>query len=331
MRTNSKFILMFFILAVLIFVWINLALAQEAEYTVSFYTAGLEIDSKTVQGNQTMELPDPPEREGYIFAGWYTSESEGQYNAFDPTQEINSDLNLYAQWIAEDHVNIIESTSADKTVELGYSDSSGIEIRSMEDNSIVEAEELEAGVLDYPVYKDLNKNGKLDPYEDWRLSVDQRTADYVTVETKTLPVGQLGSEYSAKIRTKEPANLELVDGNLPAGLEFENGVLAGTPVEKTDKYGEQLKLRAAAAGKLDRVFRITLVVNETGPVNLADPNELSILINLAQVENAGNYTDQEWDELNEALRNAKAVYENAAELEQIDLDRAAERLEKIIK
>jgi len=177
MRTNSKFILMFFILAVLIFVWINLALAQEAEYTVSFYTAGLEIDSKTVQGNQTMELPDPPEREGYIFAGWYTSESEGQYNAFDPTQEINSDLNLYAQWIAEDHVNIIESTSADKTVELGYSDSSGIEIRSMEDNSIVEAEELEAGVLDYPVYKDLNKNGKLDPYEDWRLSVDQRTAD----------------------------------------------------------------------------------------------------------------------------------------------------------
>ncbi|RAK11696.1 putative repeat protein (TIGR02543 family) [Halanaerobium saccharolyticum] len=1015
MRTNSKLILIFFILAVLVFVWMNNSLAQDSEYKITFYTSGLEIDSKIVQRNQTIELPDPPEREGYVFAGWYTSESEEQYNAFDPTQEINSDLNLYAQWIAEDHVNIIESTSADKTVELGYSDSSGIEIRSMDDNSIVEAEELETGTLDYPVYKDLNKNGKLDPYEDWRLSVDERTADlasqmsyqeiaglmlysshqtswensmptqaqvtflanddlrhvlmagevpaevaapwnnniqaiseklglgipannssdprhsaavgveyysdntgtislwpnslglaatfdpelvkefaqiaskeyralgistalspqidiateprwnrtngtfgedpklaadmteayvsgfqgtfadgeltgwgydsvnammkhwpgggageggrdahsdfgkysvfpgnnfdahtipfvdgglvgengdttmatavmpyytisynvdpsgkdlsnayseyiisdllrdkynfdgvictdwgvdggrgwgpaiepldtaarskllieagvnqfggrntsryileavelaeeegteeefrdhmefaavrllknifrtglfenpyldekessdlvgneefvekgyeaqlksiimlknkndllplaedtaiyipqhegeyifkgaendftvvdsseeadlavvtmnspqspieppigwamfgggwspgekapydfeeypydhgyypltlqyseytaveardvsiagdyrniteiegtasskylnrsyknrkmtatnfgqyqqlldtkkamgdkpvitvinldnpmifkevdpladaillrftasdnavldilsgreepsgllplqmpedmaevenqaedlprdmevyqdsagnyydfafgldwdgviddhrvekyrreplkkpqtaensnttadYVTVETKTLPMGQLGSEYSAKIKTKEPANLELISGDLPAGFEFENGVLAGTPVEKTDKYGEQLKLRAAAAGKLDRVFRITLVVNETGPVNLADPNQLSILINLAQAENAGNYTDQEWEELNEALRNAKAVYQNAAELEQVDLDRAAERLERIIK
>jgi beta-glucosidase len=37
-------------------------------------------------------------------------------------------------------------------------------------------------------FRDLNKNGKLDPYEDWRLPIDQRVADLVakmTVEEKT--------------------------------------------------------------------------------------------------------------------------------------------------
>jgi len=37
-------------------------------------------------------------------------------------------------------------------------------------------------------FRDLNKNGSLDPYEDWRLPVEQRVADLVsrmTLEEKT--------------------------------------------------------------------------------------------------------------------------------------------------
>ena len=44
---------------------------------------------------------------------------------------------------------------------LGYSPSSGV--------SILTVKRL--------AFKDLNRNGKLDPYEDWRLSADQRAAD----------------------------------------------------------------------------------------------------------------------------------------------------------
>src|SRR6266404_3296800 len=47
---------------------------------------------------------------------------------------------------------------------LGYSNLSGIKILSVDGLS----------------FKDLNKNGKLDKYEDWRLPVDERAKDLAT-------------------------------------------------------------------------------------------------------------------------------------------------------
>lgn len=40
-------------------------------------------------------------------------------------------------------------------------------------------------------FKDLNGNGKLDPYEDWRLSVDERSADLIAKMSDTEKVGML--------------------------------------------------------------------------------------------------------------------------------------------
>ena len=66
--------------------------------------------------------------------------------------------------------NAQENTSTDgvfKTVTnkngptLGYSPASGIQILT----------------VDGLHFKDLNKNGKLDKYEDWRLPVDERAKD----------------------------------------------------------------------------------------------------------------------------------------------------------
>ena len=36
-------------------------------------------------------------------------------------------------------------------------------------------------------FKDLNKNGKLDPYEDWRLPMEERIADLVSQMTLEVP------------------------------------------------------------------------------------------------------------------------------------------------
>ena len=44
---------------------------------------------------------------------------------------------------------------------LGYSQDSGVSILT----------------VDQMAFKDLNKNGTLDPYEDWRLSADERAKD----------------------------------------------------------------------------------------------------------------------------------------------------------
>jgi beta-glucosidase len=44
---------------------------------------------------------------------------------------------------------------------LGYSPSSGVTLLT----------------VDRFAFKDLNKNGQLEPYEDWRLSADERATD----------------------------------------------------------------------------------------------------------------------------------------------------------
>jgi beta-glucosidase len=57
----------------------------------------------------------------------------------------------------EDHVLVVHQEGA----RLGYSPESGV--------SIIEVDRL--------AFKDLNQNGEMDPYEDWRLPVDERAAD----------------------------------------------------------------------------------------------------------------------------------------------------------
>lgn len=60
----------------------------------------------------------------------------------------------------------------------------------------VEQPEIEARVapileIDGLKFKDLNKNGVLDPYEDWRLPVDTRVEDLLSQMTLEEKVGQM--------------------------------------------------------------------------------------------------------------------------------------------
>lgn len=77
---------------------------------------------------------------------------------------------------------------------LGYSPKSGVQI--------IEADGLK--------FKDLNKNGKLDPYEDWRLPVDERAKD-----------------LASQMTVEQIAGLMLYSGHqtIPAA---EQGFIAGT-------------------------------------------------------------------------------------------------------
>ncbi|WP_422444911.1 glycoside hydrolase family 3 N-terminal domain-containing protein [Thermoanaerobacterium sp. DL9XJH110] len=154
--------------------------SETASYTVTFNlngAPGTAPDPVTVEKGKTVTLPANPTWEGHIFAGWYTTPEGGQYEAFNTSTPINKDTTLYAQWMEEDHVRYITTTSDGKTVKLGYSTYSGVKIRKMSDNSEVPEADLQTGNVNYGVYKDLNGNGILDDYEDWRKDVNTRTAD----------------------------------------------------------------------------------------------------------------------------------------------------------
>ncbi len=154
--------------------------ANTESFVVTFdsnHVNGAAPVSIEVTAGTGITLPDNPVIPGYTFVGWYLTPEGGQYQGFNPSENINGDLTLYAQWLEEDHVRYITTTDGDKTVTLGYSASSGVAIRKFADNSLVPANDLEAGKVEYGVFKDLNGNEVLDPYEDWRLDVETRTMD----------------------------------------------------------------------------------------------------------------------------------------------------------
>ena len=84
---------------------------------------------------------------------------------------------------------------------LGYSSTSGVKILT----------------VDRLAFKDLNKNGTLDPYEDWRLPVDQRAKD-----------------LASKLSVEQIAGLMLYSGHqaIPAG---QGGPYGGTYNSKSFK------------------------------------------------------------------------------------------------
>lgn len=79
-------------------------LGEDEVLTVAFYDGVSDlpvfrpITEKTVVpvGDNFVEVPSVPQRDGYSFAGWFTSDGE----EFDPKKPVTSDTNLYARWMS---------------------------------------------------------------------------------------------------------------------------------------------------------------------------------------------------------------------------------------
>ena len=70
-----------------------------ATYTVSFdSTGGSPVDSQTINKSDRITRPENPEKDGYVFAGWYMSREYSQEFDFYNTN-ISSDTVLYARWV----------------------------------------------------------------------------------------------------------------------------------------------------------------------------------------------------------------------------------------
>ncbi|BDR52165.1 hypothetical protein KIM372_00720 [Bombiscardovia nodaiensis] len=66
------------------------------KYTVTFKSQGSVIGSQRVFSGQAATQPTDPSVTGWIFQGWYTSESGGYQWNFSST--VTSDITLYARW-----------------------------------------------------------------------------------------------------------------------------------------------------------------------------------------------------------------------------------------
>ena len=97
---------------------ISAAFIPISTYKVTFSTdGGTEAAEQTVEENGRAERPSDPAKDGFTFAGWYTSADGGatlSAAAFDFNTPITADITLYAKWI-DATVPVYKVTIADGT------------------------------------------------------------------------------------------------------------------------------------------------------------------------------------------------------------------------
>jgi beta-glucosidase len=116
----------------------------------------------------------------------------------------------------------------------------------------IEARKAQVLTVDGLRFRDLNKNAKLDPYEDWRLPVEQRVADLLS-----------------KLTLEEKAGL-MIHSSL-SGFTGPNGEVLGLPAAGGRGGG-----RGAPAENANRAFQGRANQNNVEPMGNANPSELIV-------------------------------------------------------
>jgi len=116
----------------------------------------------------------------------------------------------------------------------------------------IEARKAQVLTVDGLRFRDLNKNAKLDPYEDWRLPVEQRVADLLS-----------------KLTLEEKAGL-MIHSSL-SGFTGPNGEVLGLPAAGGRGGG-----RGAPAENANRAFQGRANQKNVEPMGNANPSELIV-------------------------------------------------------
>ena len=73
-------------------------------YDVTFNTnGGSDVAVQEVEEGKTSLEPADPTKEGFVFSGWYATETFDEGTQFDFSNVISSDVTLYAKWTEEIH------------------------------------------------------------------------------------------------------------------------------------------------------------------------------------------------------------------------------------
>ena len=92
MKENGKFITLIGVaLMIILGIWLYI---KTDVYQVYFYNEQDIYQIVKTRRKKPMKEPEKPEKDGYIFIGWYTEEGE----LFDFDSNINGNLNLIAHW-----------------------------------------------------------------------------------------------------------------------------------------------------------------------------------------------------------------------------------------
>ncbi len=99
-------------------------------------------------------------------------------------------------------------------------------------------------------FKDLNGNGKLDPYEDWRLSADERADDLIH-----------NSDPAVRMTLAEKVGLINANNMVPIGGNYPSAEIGGNPTCATGELNKKYICDITVAGTMS-VWSTTRMLNE---------------------------------------------------------------------
>jgi beta-glucosidase len=156
-------------------------------------------------------------------------------------------LSSYCQW-KESKNNGFSIITNPKGQNLGYSTASGVKILT----------------VDGLAFKDLNKNGALDKYEDWRLPVDERAKD-----------------LASKMSIEQIAGLMLYSGHqsIPArATGFGSGTYNGKPISESGSPSSDLSDQQKAFLTNDNLRHVLITTIESPEVAAKWNNNMQALV-----------------------------------------------------
>lgn len=114
------------------------------DYTVSFDSnGGTEVAPVQLKKGDAFELPAPPQREGYVFGGWYTGNDF--VTEWRSTMVVNESFTLFARWTKTDGADddsLIVAEPSDKI--YGYVSENRYAVRVTVSNSLTAFKALES-------------------------------------------------------------------------------------------------------------------------------------------------------------------------------------------
>ena len=217
---------------VLLLAIIILAACGKDKYKVDFLVDG-EIYCSLKSGENEFKLPDAPEKDGYVFDGWYLDEDswEKPFTQKTLTQgALSSNVSVYARWKAPDELSGTQ-------IELDGFSQDEDNVYNIKVSNTTKSLEIE------PLLS-------LDERSSWVLSTDPRGRSVIKSKTASLAVGNniyyalvtdVSGEtqvYTFKIRRKPTYNVifDVAGGKSLEIQTVEEDGLATEPVATRDGY-----------------------------------------------------------------------------------------------
>ena len=235
---------------------------SENDFGVNFVVDGEDYASISINGNDDVNMPADPTKEGYIFDGWYFD--EGVWKApFAAEQLVNGypsdSMTVYAKWI-ESHIHIpsewiIDSEATCK--EPGKKHTECTECGAIVENAIIEKSEEHVVVVDPRVEPTDTSNGLT---EGSHCGVCGKVLVAQTVISAQLQGAEIASSSLTVVDEKISGSL----GNSMASFSFMNDISvapgASYIVASDEKFKNTIDDKIASLEIGDNVFYI-LVTN----------------------------------------------------------------------